>query len=222
MSLSTKPFLIAAASACLLAAPLSASAQPSATTPPPPGDPGYGPSSLPPPDYVNVGMRVGPERKGLLLGFGIGAGGMESSDGPIECVDCSDSVAGSFDFHIGFMLSPRLGVMYEAWGTGQKLDAAESATLVQVLSMAAAQFWLTPRLWIKGGLGTAHLVERYKPSMEGKKIDTGVAAMGAVGYELVQGRKYALDIQLRGGSGTYDGLGDRIHQGSLQLGLSWY
>lgn len=222
MSLSLKPFLIAAASACLLAAPLTASAQPSAAAPPPPGDPGYGPATLPPPDYVSTNVPVGPERKGLLLGFGLGAGGMESSDGPIECVDCNDSVAGSLDFHIGFMLSPRLGIMYEAWGAGQRLDSAQSVTLVQVLSMAAAQYWLTPRLWIKGGVGSAHLFERYKETMDGKKIDTGVAGMAAIGYELVQGRKYAMDIQLRGGSGTYDGLGDRIHQGSLQLGLSWY
>ncbi len=213
--------LVALGGIACLALPLTASAQPSATTAPPPGDPGAGPNSLPPPDYVSQ-HHMGPVRRGLMLGFGLGGGAMESSSGPIECIDCSDSAMGSANLHIGYMLNPRLGVMYEAWGTAQKLDAAESATLVQVLSMAAAQYWVTPRVWVKGGIGTAHLIERYKPSMEGKKIDTGLAVMGAVGVELLQGRKFAMDVQLRGGSGTYDGIGDRITQGSLQLGFSWY
>lgn len=221
MNLTLKHLVVATATLACLGAPMAASAQPLAAVPPAPGDPTLQPAVLPPPPGV-LTIHNAPVRRGLLLGFSLGGGSMESSGGPIECVDCSDSVAGSADFHIGYMVNPRLALMYEAWGVAQKLDAAESVTLVQVLSMAAAQYWLTPRLWVKGGIGTAHLVERYKPEEEGKKLDTGVAVMGAVGIEIMQGRRFAMDLQLRAGSGTYEGLGDQIHQGSLQLGFSWF
>jgi hypothetical protein len=161
-------------------------------------------------------------RRGLTLGIGAGVGGMESSDGPIECADCADSVAGSFDAHIGFMVNPRLALMFEVWGAGQALDSQSDVTIVQVLAMGAAQYWVTPRIWIKGGLGTAHLSERYGDSEVANEIDTGAAVMGAVGAELISRPRFSMDLQLRGGSGTYEGIEDTITQASLQLGLSWY
>lgn len=207
---------IAGAFLLCAAIPSLASAQ---SYPPPPPGPAAGPATAP---MGQVGARVVPERKGLTLGIGLGAGGMESDDGPIECFDCDDSVAGSADFHVGLMLNPRLAIMYEAWGTGQALNAAADVTLVQVLSMAAAQYWLTPRLWVKAGIGTAHLSESMSGDNDSKEIDTGVAGMAAVGIELIQGPRWALDVQLRGGSGTYEGIDDKVFQGTLQVGLNWY
>lgn len=179
----------------------------------------YEPAPAPAPASVEPAANL---RKGLTLGFGAGVGGMESSDGPIECIDCTDSVAGSLDFHVGVMLNPRFALMFEVWGEGQALDSQSDVTLVQVLAMGAAQLWLTPRLWVKGGLGTAHLSERYGRGEEPNELDTGAAAMAAIGAELISRPRFAMDIQLRGGSGTYEGLEDTITQGSLQLGFSWY
>lgn len=208
-----------------LAAPQLANAQDyDPAPPPPPPGPMAGPDAAPPAPYsAPVTLRRGfHHRRGLTLGLGFGAGGMESKDGPIECFDCSDSVAGSASFHIGFMLTPRLAAQYELWGTGQALDAQASVSVVQVLSMAALQYWVTPKLWIKGGIGTAHLAQTYEANDQREEIDNGVAGMAAIGIELISKPKFAMDLQLRGGTGTYEGIKDQIHQGALTLGFSWY
>ena len=57
---------------------------------------------------------------------------------------------------------------------------------------------------------------------EAEEIDTGVAIMGAVGYEIMSGRKFAIDLQLRLGTGSYEKFNDQIHAGSLSVGFNWY
>lgn len=214
-----------AAFAASLALPATAAAQgygpgyaPPAYTPPPPPPPQPSPAAAPiAPIYPAANLR-----RGITFGLGAGIGGMESNSGPIECWNCEDSVAGSFDAHVGFMLSPRMALQFEVWGAGQALDAEASATLVQVLALGTVKFWLQPRLWIKGGVGSAHLSMSYADSNEPDEIDTGAAVMGAIGYEMIHRPRFALDLQLRGGAGTYEGIEDRVSQGMLQLGLSWF
>lgn len=202
--------LLSIAALALLEVP--AAAQYAAPYPPPP-------APAPAPYYAAPAPAV---RTGLTFGVGLGVGGMESEDGPIECVDCDDSAAGSFDLHVGWMVSPRLALNFEVWGTAQALDAAADVSLVQVLVLGSAQYWVTPRVWVKGGLGTAHLSESYADSDEPNELDTGAAVMVAAGLELISRPHFALDLQLRAGSGTYEALDERISQGSLQLGVSWY
>lgn len=187
----------------------------------PPGapPPAYG---APAPAYAPAYVAPVSLRRGLTLGVGLGIGGMESADGPIECVDCKDSAAGSFDLHVGVMLNPRFALMFEMWGTAQALDSQADVTLVQVLALGAAQYWMTPRVWIKGGVGSAHLSERYADIDQPNDLDSGVGVMAAVGAELISRPRFALDVQLRAGSGTYEGLQETITQASLQLGLSWF
>ncbi len=199
--------------AAILSVPTCAFAQGYGYPPPPSSEP----PPPPPPSAFESSVR-----HGLTLGFGAGIGSMESSSGPIECDGCEDSVSGSFDAHIGVMLSPRLSLQFEVWGAGQALDAEADTTLVQVLALGAVQYWVTPRLWVKGGLGTAHLSMSYADSETNDELDTGGAAMAAVGYELIHRPRFALDVQLRGGTGTYDVIDDQISQGMLQFGLSWF
>ncbi len=182
--------------------------------------PQYGPPPAYGPGSSHAGL-VARGRHGLTFGFGAGIGAMESNDGPVECVDCSDSVSGSIDAHVGIMLNPRLALSFEVWGTGQALDSQADATLVQVLVMGSAKFWLAPRVWIKGGLGTAHLSMTFSDDSR-DKLATGAAGMAAVGVELIHRPRFAMDLQLKGGVGNYEGFGDRISQGTLQLGVSWF
>jgi len=202
------PALVLASLAALTLPSIAAAQSPGA---PPPG---YGPAPMPPAVSTI-------ERRGLTAGFGFGFGGMESNDGPIECIDCNDSVAGSFDGHIGVMLTPRFAVGLEVWGSGQALDSAADASLVQVLVMGSAQWWATPRLWVKGGLGSAHLSMRFSDETR-DELANGAAGMVAVGYELVHRPRFAMDVQLKGGVGNYEGFGDRISQGTLQLGFRFF
>ena len=213
--------LAAAAAFCILL-PTVAHAQPGAPPPPPPPNAGpsgyYGPPPTAPPAQVW-------ERRGLAIGFGIGFGGMQSEDGPIDCLNCDyDPVAVGFDFHIGGMINPRLALLLEVWGQAQTLDADGTALLTQSLAMVGLQYWVTPRLWLKGGIGAAALQVSYDNgySQQDEQIDEGGAVMAAVGYELLTGRRFAMDLQLRIGAGTYQGINDQITSTTVGLGFNWY
>ena len=163
-----------------------------------------------------------PLRRGLILGFGLGIGDMSADSGPIDCIGCSyNPLAGAFDFHIGGMLNPRLALLFELWGALKTLDASGTESLVQTMAMVAAQYWLAPRLWIKGGLGAAHLSYSYDDGYS-DPIDDGLGAMGAVGYEILISPRFAIDLQLRLGTGSYEGIAEQIHVGTAGVGFNWY
>jgi hypothetical protein len=215
--------LAAAAAFCILF-PAVASAQPGAPSQPPPPpttNPGYyGP---PPPATAPVSPYL--QRRGLAIGFGIGLGGMQSENGPIDCFNCDyDPVAVGFDFHVGGMINPRLALLLEIWGQAQTLDADGTAMLTQSLAMIGVQYWVTPKLWLKGGIGAAALQISYDDgfAQDDEQVDEGGAIMGAIGYELVQGRTFAMDLQLRIGAGTYEGIDDQITSTTVGLGFNWY
>lgn len=151
---------------------------------------------------------------------------MSAESGPIDCLGCDyEPAAAGFNFHIGGMVNPRLAILFEVWGTGQQVTASGDEVLMQTMAMVALQYWLTPQLWIKGGIGGAHLslsVDDGFGDSDSLEIDDGGAVMGAIGYELMSTRKFAIDLQLRLGSGTYDGIDDQIHSGMVQIGFNWF
>jgi hypothetical protein len=55
-------------------------------------------------------------------------------------------------------------------------------------------------------------------------VDDGSAVMGALGYELISSARFALDLQLKTGSGIYDNdsSSEDISVGVLGLGVNWY
>jgi hypothetical protein len=212
--------------AAALLAPALAAAQPSQSPPPgppPPPPPGQGYYSAPPATAPGGFM----DRRGLAFGFGFGIGGMSAEEGDIECPSCDyNPLAGAFDFHIGGMLSPRLALLLEVQGSAQTIDEDYygTETLSQVALMGAAQFWLTPRLWLKGGLGVASLDTTYSDdySDEGANIDTGGAVLLAAGVELLQRRDFAIDLQGRVLVGSYEAIDDTITSGTIGVGFNWY
>jgi hypothetical protein len=52
----------------------------------------------------------------------------------------------------------------------------------------------TNRLFLKGGIGLAAVVHTYNTG-ESNTSDWGGAAMGGIGYELIQGWNWSLDIE---------------------------
>lgn len=193
-------------------------AQPGAAPPPPtytPGTPGY--YAAPPPHHESAFF----DRRGLTVGFGFGFGNMATDSGPIGCSDCSYTpLAGAVDFHIGGMLSPRLAVLLEIWGVIRPLDSQGFESLQQTAMMVAAQYWLSPKLWLKGGIGAAVLELTYDDGYDSEPLDDGGAIMGALGYEIVAGPRFGIDLQLRLGTGAYEG--GEIHAINGALGINWY
>ncbi|HRC58301.1 MAG TPA: hypothetical protein PKU97_20395 [Kofleriaceae bacterium] len=166
---------------------------------------------------------------GLVWGIGLGLGGMSSKDGPIECSSCSYSpMAVEVDAHLGGMMSPRLALLFEIQGNVQPVEEVGGGegdkTLGQFAAMAAAQYWITPRLWLKGGIGVATLSYNYNDSSgtQEEPIDDGGVFLLGAGYEILAGRDFALDVQGRYVVGSYDGINDQISSGTIGLGVNWY
>ena len=201
----TLPMLL---SILLLTSATSAIAQP-AGAPPPPPPPGYGsaPTSTTPLGVV--------DRRGFIIGFSLGGGAFSLAD----CGDC-DTLSGlGLDIHLGGMLTPRLALMFDGSGVAHAIEGG--GTIVHVIDTAAAQYWITPRVWIKGGLGIGQLSVNDDEGNRVAASETGAGVLLAGGVELVQTRGFALDLQLRASAVNYDDA-DTITMSSLNLGFNWY
>jgi hypothetical protein len=210
--------VFASALLVLLAVPAVASAQPAYGS-----NPGYygQPTQLP------GGFH---DRRGrMTLGISLGLGYMESESGPVDCGNCDyNPVTAGIAAHIGGMLNERLALMFEIQGNGQTLEQVGydgTISLVQGAAMVAAQYWVTPQFWIKGGLGAAHLSYSYDDfygNAGSEPIDDGIAILGAAGYELLSAQRYSIDLQGRLIMGNYDRLGDQITSGTIGVGINWF
>ena len=201
----------------------SAHAQPGGPPPPPP--PGGGGGGYyyggPPPPYYPPPPR---ERYGLTLGFGFGLGGMSADSGEL-CIDCDyDPVAFGVDFHIGGMINPRMAILGELTLTGQTLDADGFSWVYQSMLLGAVQYWLTPALWVKGGIGFSQLDIQYDDGfvVYEETIDTGVGLLGAIGYEVLHSTRFAIDLSLRLQGASYDAIEDSVSSALFAIGFNWY
>src|SRR5450432_497362 len=116
---------------------------------------GNGPGYYNQPNRIPGGFH---DRTGRLAwGGSLGLGGMhDDGSGIASCDNCSNAPAFEADFHLGGMIGPRFALLFEAQANGRTVhsDALNGDTLfTQTAGMIAGQFWLTPQLWIKGGLG---------------------------------------------------------------------
>jgi hypothetical protein len=209
--------------------PAVALAQPGYGAPPPGNNPGYRPGG-----YYSQQPQTAPggfwDRGGrMVLGVSFGIGEMSSNDQPIKCNNCSYSpIAVEFDVHLGGMLSPRFALMAEVQGNFQTVEEVGrgegTKSQAQGALLFAGQYWLMPQLWVKGGIGVAHLSYNYDDAYDTQEqpIDDGGVFLVGVGYEILSGRDFAVDLQGRYIVGTYDGVGQRITSGTIGLGINWY
>jgi hypothetical protein len=182
------------------------------------------------PGYYNQPQQQQPggfhNRMGRLAwGLSIGLGGMHDAGSNItSCNNCNyNPIAFEGDAHIGGFLTPRFALMGEAQVNAQTVhsDAYDGDTIIsQNVLMIAGQYWLTPQLWIKGGIGLAHLqADDYYFVYD---VGSGGAIMGAIGFELMSARNFAVDLQGRLIQGSYNGLDDSVTSGTVGVGLNWY
>jgi len=161
----------------------------------------------------------------LAWGIGLGVGGMHDGGSAItSCENCDvQPLAGEADFHIGGVISPRLALLFEAQANVQTVhsDAFDGDTLLkQGAAMFAAQFWVLPQLWLKGGIGFANLQVDDAYFLE--DFGTGVAFLGAAGVELMSARNFAIDLQGRILQTSYHSLDDNVTSATIGIGIDWY
>jgi hypothetical protein len=199
--------------------PALAAAQPSSGR----GNPGY--YSQPPAAPGGFHYRHGMP----MVGFSLGLGGMKVDENKVTCPSCDYNPIGvEGDFHIGGMLSDRLGLMLELQGNAQTVDDSYygSTTLSQGTAMVAAQYWLTPTIWLKGGLGWAHLAyeydDYYYQDTYSDPVDDGAALMAGAGIELYSADNMAIDLQARFITAGYDGINSKVAALTAGVGINWY
>jgi hypothetical protein len=185
----------------------TASAQPGGQPPPPPppGGPYYAPAPMMPPPPPPPG------RRGFLIGFGLGGGEIASTD----CDGCESLAGFAFDFSVGGMLNPNLAIMYDAFGV---IRVEEGAALTNSVNTLAAQYWVTPIVWLKGGIGVSQI--RLSDSEGTIAAEYGFGATAGVGVELIRSDTFALDASARLSHGTFDGGG--LSNLAVLVGFHWY
>jgi len=160
----------------------------------------------------------------LAWGFSVGLGGIhDDGSGLTSCDNCSNAVAFEADAHLGGMLSPRFGLMFEGQINGRTVhsDALNGDTvLTQNTAMIAGQYWILPMLWVKAGIGVAGL--EADNAYVTYDYGTGAAVMGAIGVEVLSARFFAVDLQARVIDGIYNSGDDHITAGTVGVGLNWY
>jgi len=172
---------------------------PGYTPPPPPSygpPPGYAPPPAygapppvpqyyyyPPPPPPPPPRRV--TDRPFTIGGGIGFGGLRFHDRVGGGVTQDGGLA--YTAHLGFGLAPRLIIMWDV--EGAVVDSGASF-ISQTAHLAALQLFLTNRLFLKGGFGAAQ-VNHGDVSYSA----WGAAAMGGIGYELVQGWNWSFAIE---------------------------
>lgn len=173
--------------------------------------------------YAPAHQPVQNVRSGLIFGFGIGGGELSCEDVSSEGDGPCDGVteAGSFDVHLGGMLTPRLALMGDLWVMGHTEDFL---TVSQTISTAAVQYWVLPRVWVKAGLGGAHARFSYNGPFVNvtDRSQTVPAAMIGAGIELLAKKSFAMDLQFKAGTGFYKDDDTKAHNASLTLGFNWY
>ena len=160
-------------------------------------------------------------RTGGTFGVGIGVGHIGCEDDEGNDCDGDDIEAGGVSLRAGAMLSPGLALVGEAWAMRHDEDRTE---LTQALLTAQVRGWLAPRLWLQGGVGVARTTVDYDLGDFGNIVgesDVVPAVAGSVGVEVISDRAFALDLELKGGTGLYeDDL--RVYNASIGVGISFY
>jgi hypothetical protein len=161
-------------------------------------------------------------RRGLTAGLGFGVGGLSTDSGIFDCTDCASRPAAfGFHGHLGIMLDHRLALSAEYWNQIQRLDYFGDAYGWQHMVMGSLQHWLHPQVWIKGGLGIATLQVTYFDGFA-EELNYGTALMAAAGYEFAFAPDFAIDVQLRLGTGMYRYVADRANTALIGIGIAWF
>lgn len=164
------------------------------------------------------------ERKGFVIGFGVGGGVISTSDSDQEVAFDNAQGGGSFpNLKLGWMVNDRLailgmyaGMIYENQGKDRSFDAL----------MPSVQYWVKDRWWVNAGAGLAmDFPALYEDNIEDEDWNFGGAVAFSTGYELLRKKSFVLDLQtqLQMGWTNLDNDIDRdVVVLSIGLGFNWY
>lgn len=204
--------------ALLALAIVSASSAAWAQSYPPP--PGAGPGAGPPPSQPP--STVGPDgyfqRWGLYGGFGLALGNLSYDyDGADEDQHRAAGVHGD----IGWRINPRVGISLDGFVMFYpEEDYYGDTVILHVVNTIALQYWATPQLWLKGGLGLAQLQRSYGDGGPNDVSETVGGLLLGAGYEVLSTPGFSMDLGLRIGTGFYDGA--NVTNAAVTFSVNWH
>ncbi|MPR36966.1 hypothetical protein [Salmonirosea aquatica] len=167
----------------------------------------------------------GVERKGFIIGVGAGLNVFGVEDrGPGATLDYTSSGISLPNLKLGLMISKRTALLLQMPGSIYQTEGRDRSFEAVIPTI---QHWLGERFWVSGGAGLGvdlpDLCD-FNEQSHGK-INLGYALSVGAGYEIVQRKNYAFDIQTRVQYGnTY--LENNIERSStaisLGVGFNWY
>jgi hypothetical protein len=181
----------------------------------------YGPPAYYPPPPPRYGrphyfgpapVRFYPEPltyRPFYFGFGLGVAGVgifPNSSGTSSAGSGNSSRAGiGYNLRLGFGLSPRWSLVLAADGATAYFD---SYSVSQTAWTIGPQVFLTPHLYARAGLGAATYSQdlnnnNYSYAYDNSFSDSGMAVVGALGFEFAQSYHTALAIEAAGTAGYY-------------------
>ncbi len=165
------------------------------------------------------------ERKGFVIGFGVGGGVISLADSGQE--NPFEKASGGFslpNLKIGMMLNEKTallatfpGMIYEYEGQDRSFEAF----------IPSIQYWLKDRWWVNGGVGLSmdfpafYEVDDFKD----QDFNFGCAVAVSTGYEIVQRKNFALDLQTKLHMGRVFTGNSQYRDGvalTVGLGFNWY
>jgi len=145
------------------------------------------------------------ERKGFIAGIGIGGG-------KITCSDCESKSGTAVALHLGGMLTEKVALVL-----GLSVVSTDDNDLTSSVASAAVQYFVSPKVWVKGGIASVLLEVNGKGSYAS---NTGGGFQGGLGVEVVQKKRFAIDLQVRFTTAKIEG--ERTNNVMALLGFNLY
>jgi hypothetical protein len=162
-----------------------------------------------------------PQRHGLFFGGGVWGGN-------ISCASSTDACggfrkAGGVNANVGYLFNPRLGILFDFWAMG---SSENGVGITYVAGTVNVRYWVVPILWVQAGAGGGHAIVNVGPfAARGEDVPVGTLAAG---LEIVRGRGWAIDVQVKAtqGTSTDEGAGgDDVTTGravGVGAGFTWF
>lgn len=164
------------------------------------------------------------ERKGFVIGIGVGVGAATISDGDKGSFESTQGGLSLPDLKLGWMINDRLAII--GTGPGMTYDYEGKDRNFGAI-IPTVQYWVKDQWWINGGFGLA----MDSPALydiddiKNEEWNFGFAVSASTGYELVQKKNYALDLHAQVHLGRIPMDNDLHRVGaavSVGVGFTWY
>ena len=164
------------------------------------------------------------EREGFVIGFGIGGGVISISDSDQEIPFDEGQGGGSFpNLKLGWMVNDRLAILGMYAGMGYEYEDKDRSFDA---FMPSVQYWVKDRWWVNAGAGLAmDFPAIYENNIKDEDWNFGGAVGFSTGYELVQKKNFALDLQTQlqmGWANLDNGKNRDVVMLSIGIGFNWY